>query len=120
MIVKERLASVSETHKAWCEQVVGQRAWVNPWDAQFDAKVNSDVASIMGRAWACRGKGRFDSDVTKIEIDEAVASWDASNATTPDLIPRCVFRMGHDMWDKIVRYTMAIVGPGRLAISPRC
>ena len=119
MVVDGRLCTEDETHAAWCAQVSKQRAWVNPFDMAFDKKVESDASSALGRAWASRGRGWFDWDVTQDEVQGAVASWDKSNATTPDLVPRCVFKLGSAVWDQVVWLLMRLVGPGILALRPR-
>ena len=91
----ECLSSVSESHALWCRQVATQRVWEYPWDPAFDALVTRRMASEVGRAWATRGSGEFDQDILQDEVAKITSEWDVSDATTPDLIPRCAYKLNH-------------------------
>jgi hypothetical protein len=120
----ERLAadgatlSASQSHDMWCQQVVGQRTWPNDFDLDWHKEVEENVKKAAGRSWSNRGRGVFDWDVDATEVSAIIRSWDRSDATTPDLVPRAVFKLGCAPLDGAVLQLMRLLGPGVLALKP--
>ena len=46
------------------------------------------------------------------EVLAVVADWGQSDATTLDIMPRCLFKMGYQIWDRIAWLIVALAGPG--------
>jgi hypothetical protein len=51
-------------------------------------------------------------------VTSLLQQWGASDASTPDLVPRAVLKMGHTAFDRVVWLSQAIVGPGCFAARP--
>ena len=92
----------ADSHALWREQVQHQRRWPYPWDLDFDQKCEGSVKRSLGRAWTHRGEGWADHQVEAEEVGIVTQHWDPSSATTADLIPRCVLKMWHGSWYRLV------------------
>jgi len=107
-----------ESHLGWCDNVVTQTHWTNPWCTEYDALVRDRVGPAVGRARKMRGHGVFDYPVSQTEVSDVVSDWDTSWACTPDLIPRLVFLLGHQTWDVNTWLLQRLCGPSCLAVRP--
>ena len=114
-----RLLSTTETNLEWETRLSKQSAWEDPWDHDFDRKIQQRVSSCLGRAEANAGKGLFDGPILQCEVSSAINAWDKSPALPPDWITRAAFTAAHDGWDKLVWKIIALTGPGVLAARPR-
>ena len=113
-------ATADASHAAWCEKVVSQRAWPYPWNPLFDQEVNSTLSQALGRSWAHRGGVSPRCQISQKQTASTVRAWGSSNATTPDLVPRIVFKMSHVSWDRLVWVEQRLMGaklPGASAAT---
>ena len=114
-----RALSTDESHEQWCRQLVEQSKWPGEHDKPYEAFVNGRVASLLGNAWKHRGKGTHDYHVSLEESRKTYKDWDVTNATTPDLVPRCIFGTSIKEWHVVLWRLMDIAGPACLACRPK-
>jgi hypothetical protein len=119
LTVEGKSLDMPHSHAKWCEQVHSQGVWTGIHDADFEEEINEKIASSLGRAWSHRGQGLDDCDVSESECMRVYGKWWSTNATTPDLITRIVFRTGVVVWHKVVWRLMLLTGPTFFALRPR-
>ena len=102
LVTNGETMSQEESHAAWCLQVVEQGHWPGAFDSSHDKQVTELLARFKGQARAHGGEGSYDFPITPEESKRTYKAWDATTATTPDLIPRCVFRTSSPRWHQVV------------------
>ena len=75
-------------HKEVFKACLAQRKRPCPWDADYDARVNSSCQTSNPKAWDKRGTSAKDAPLLQIDIAAVTEKWDKSCATTHELIPR--------------------------------
>ena len=118
LLVDGRPLSERESHDEWCAQVVQQTIWKNEYDLDYHNITERRISTLAGQAWTHRGEGLHDSQVAYDEVLARIKAWDQTYATTPDLLPRIVFKIAPKEWVRMVWLTMRLTGPGCLAIRP--
>ncbi len=118
-LAKQRTqVTAQESHAIWCKQIEKQSAWTAPYDEAFDEHVRAEVKQRLSRARSHTGFGPHDYPISSDECRRAYKAWDTTTATTPDLIPRCVFSTSLGVWHQVVWNLMDLAGPACLAVRP--
>ena len=118
LVISGQEVDAESSHQAWCEQVKQQTCWPYEYDMHFHNHLEHLVSTRLGRQWTMRGSGSHDAPVQAIECCRAIAEWDVSFASTPDLIPRILLKLDVPQWRRVVWLLIRLTGPGCLALRP--
>ena len=110
--------SAAATQREWCRKLEDQCSGPSLPSEDMHAKMRSQVASLLGRAWSNRGRGTLDSDICEPEVYAVIASWKFSSALPPDLLPRAAFSCTHSAWRTLAWLLCQLAGPSRWALRP--
>ena len=110
--------SWAASHQAWCEQLQSQSTWPQDYNKTVDTQVTTAMAMAVGNARRHIGEGPDDYPIAEPEIRHIISTWDASHATTPDLLTRAAFLSEPSEWSGASWSLQRLMGPGCLACRP--
>ena len=90
--------SRADSHALRCTTIRQQSISPAGWDIAFHDLVCNFARSVTGKSRLARGEGELDFPITQVDWAAAATAWDASNAASPDLLPRCAFSLTASEW----------------------
>ena len=113
-----QLQTEEETTARWGQLLQQQSTWPEGHDAEFEARLMDRVHQRLGRAAQEMGLATWDFEVTPGEVAPIAHSWDPSDAMPPDRVPRRVFQLRDQGWDRATWAVQGFCGPGGMAVRP--
>ena len=110
--------SQQESHACWLTAIRSQFQTTAHQDTVFANQVNRAASGVQGTSRNSIGLGSADGPLTEVDWRVAANSWDESCAITPDLLPRCIFKLFTGTWSTVAWLCMRLCGPGCLAVRP--
>ena len=112
------ILTIESSHQQWIQTIHKQFEVPAGWDQNLHQTVERQAAGILGMERRAIGRDVADISISQVDWVQAVNMWDASQAITPDLLPRCIFDHTSEGWSETAWLCTRLCGPCCLAVRP--